>query len=539
MFPILSKLIDKKRHLVLKIIPILLLVFFLIQSGTTMIQESATWDETHSFGLGEYLLKNMRWDVPGSILHPPLSFYISSIPFLFIPDDHEALRKYDENINQNLSFLVGVDNSQGLPLFLSCLNSTNYIFYLSRLMIILVALLLGFYIYLWSYPIYGKKGGLLSLCFFTFCPNLLAHSHLTTPDMVLTAFSFIASYYYWKSLNSCSLKYSIIGGIFFGLALMSKFTGILLFPIFFIFLIFFRINKTSLNTFNNILFYAIGLFILFLGYGFNITPYLQGIIFQLEHASKGHSCFLFGQHSTSGWWYYFIVAFFIKTPIPTLILFFASLFFTAKNFRLNDNINELCLLIPVLFIFSFFSINHQSIGLRYILPIYPFIFVLIGKIMTIKTSRKLVKLLICLIIFWYIYGSINTYPHYLAYFNESILGPKNGYKYLVDSNLDWGQDLKGLKKYMEKNNIDKIYLSYFGTDLPERYGIKYIWLPSPPPFAEVSMENRVSSPIKGLIAISATNLQGVYFYDKNIYTWLKNYKPIAMIGYSIFIYDIR
>src|SRR4030043_1706335 len=101
MFPILSKLIDKKRHLVLKIIPILLLVFFLIQSGTTMIQESATWDETHSFGLGEYLLKNMRWDVPGSILHPPLSFYISSIPFLFIPDDKEELWEYDDNIKRD------------------------------------------------------------------------------------------------------------------------------------------------------------------------------------------------------------------------------------------------------------------------------------------------------------------------------------------------------------------------------------------------------------------------------------------------------
>jgi len=539
MFPILSKLIDKKRHLILKIIPIILLVFFLIQSGTAMIQEAATWDETHSFGLGKYLLKNMKWDVPGSILHPPLSFYISSIPFLFIPDKQKPLWEYDQNINKDLLFLAGVDNTRGQALLSSDLNRDNILFYLSRLMIIFVALLLGRYIYIWSYSIYGEKGALLSLCLFSFCPNMLAHSHLTTPDMTLTAFSFITSYYYWKSLNSCSLKYSIIGGIFLGLALLTKFTSILLFPILILFLLFFWINKIKLNAFNNILFYGIGLLILFLGYGFNITPYLQGIFFQLEHTSKGHSSFLLGQHSTSGWWYYFIVAFLIKTPIPTLILFFTSLFITAKKFRLNDNINELCLLMPVLFIFSFFSINRQSIGLRYILPIYPFIFILIGKVMTIKPSKKWANFLFSLILLWYFLGSINIYPHYLSYFNESILGPKNGYKYLVDSNLDWGQDLKGLKKYMEKNNIDNIYLSYFGTDLPDRYGIKYNWLPSPSPFSEVSMENRVSSPIKGLIAISATNLQGVYFNNKNIYAWLKNYKPIAMIGYSIFIYDIK
>ena len=538
MFPILSKVRGKNRQLVLKIIPLILLVLFLLQSGTSMVQESATWDETHSFGLGTYLFKNMRWDVPGSILHPPLSFYISSIPFLFFPDYEEAIWKYDPDIKRDIQFLSKVDISRGQALLSSDLNRNNVLFYLSRLMILFVALLLGYYIYLWSYSIYGEKGALLSLCFFCFSPNLLAHSHLTTPDIILTAFSFIASFYYWKSLNLRLRKYSIIGGVFFGLALLSKFTAILLFPIFIILLFFFWINKSELSAYNNMLFYGIGLFILFLGYGFNITPYIKGIIFQLQHADKGHSSFLLGQYSTSGWWYYYIVAFFVKTPIPTLILFFASLFFSAKKFRLNKNIHELCLLIPVLFIFSFFSIKHQSIGLRYILPIYPFIFVLIGKIVMINTPKKEFNLIFFLILIWYFLGSINIYPHYLAYFNEFILGPKNGYKYLVDSNLDWGQDLKGLKNYMGKNNIDKIYLSYFGTDLPDRYGIEYNWLPSPL-FTDDSLQNEIVFPVKGFIAISATNLQGVYFSNKNIYTWLKDYEPIAKIGYSIFIYDIK
>lgn len=538
MFSAISDVIRRCRRPCTKYIPLIFLLLFFIQSGTSMLHESATWDETHYFGLGEYLLKNMRWDVPDSILHPPLSFYLSSIPFFFVSHDHDALWHYDKKIKRDIQFLGNVDIRRGQKLLSSSMNKNNILLNSSRTIIILIALLLGWYIYRWSHSIYGKKGALLSLFFFTFSPNLLAHSHLTTPDMVLTTFFFIASFYYWKSLESGSRKYFIIGGVFFGLALMSKFTSVLLFPVFLCIFLLYRKKGSRINIFDNILFLGIGLFILLLGYGFNITPYFQGIIFQLEHAEKGHSSFLMGQYSTSGWWYYYIIAFLIKTPIPTLILFFTALIYTTVNFGFNRQMSELCLLIPVVVIMGFFSIMHQSIGLRYVLPIYPFIFVLIGKITHVRIKGRGISLLFSLIIAWYLIGTLNVRNHYLAYFNEAVLGPGNGYKYLVDSNLDWGQDLPGLKNYMRKNNISRINLSYFGTDLPERYGIKCNWLPSPL-FTDASLEKKIRFPVKGYIAISATNLQGVYFNNKKIYAWLKNCRPIAKIGYSIFIYDIK
>jgi hypothetical protein len=105
-------------------------------------------------------------------------------------------------------------------------------------------------------------------------------------------------------------------------------------------------------------------------------------------------------------------------------------------------------------------------------------------------------------------------------------GPRNGYKYLADSNLDWGQDLKGLSIYLRGNNISEVKLQLLGTAPPEYYGIKYT--------------NLTCEPTTGILAISATNLQSVHDWKGNhtCYNWIKNYEPIKIIGYSIFVYDI-
>jgi hypothetical protein len=521
-----------------KIVLVSLLSLFLFQAGTSMLRKSATWDETPSFGLGHYLLRNFRWDIPGSILHPPLSFYIHSIPFFFSDSHDQGIWNYDSNAKKDLHFLGSADIFRGQALLSSSSNENDKLLNLSRLMVVLVTLFLGCFVYLWSCALYGSSAAILALLFFTFSPNVLAHARLITPDITITTFSFIASYCLWQSLRSCSRKYSILGGVFFGSALLSKYTGLLLFPIYFILLVLWRLKENRFSFRNSLLFFGIGVLILFLGYGFNITPYIQGIIFQLQHAEKGHCSFLLGKHSIFGWWYYFIVAFVIKTPIPTLVLLLLSLLFFVKKFSQNRWIDELFLLIPIGIVFTFFSIKHQSIGLRYILPVYPFIFVFLSRIVTVSIKPKISKVAFSLVVLWYVGGSFHIYPHYLSYFNEFAQGPDGGYRYIVDSNLDWGQDLKGLKKYMTEDGIKKINLSYFGSDSPDRYGIQYNWLPSHH-LRNPTPQKSISFPLRGLIGISATNLQGVYFRNKDIYAWLKRYKPVTKIGYSIFVYDIR
>ena len=181
-----------------------------------------------------------------------------------------------------------------------------------------------------------------------------------------------------------------------------------------------------------------------------------------------------------------------------------------------------------------FSIKTQAIGLRYILPVYPLMFVLIFGLAERGWHRGRRGLLLGALLVWYVVSSVAIHPHYLAYFNEVAGGPSGGHRYLVDSNLDWGQDLKGLKRFMQEQDIEKIHLSYFGTDVPSRYSIAYEWLPiavldNPNP--EQQIPNRAT----GWIAISVTNLQGTYFANQNLFQYLRQYEPVARIGHSIHV----
>jgi len=240
-----------------------------------------------------------------------------------------------------------------------------------------------------------------------------------------------------------------------------------------------------------------------------------------------------GEYSGHGWWYYFLVAFLIKTPIPVLYLLLGSLLFLARY--KNKAITVIFLILPVILLFFVSTRQHINIGLRHILPIYPLIYVLIGGLININISRKrLAGIILSFAMIWSVWSSVNIYPYYLAYFNEFIGGPKNGYKYLVDSNLDWGQDLPGLKEYMDEHKIEKIKLSYFGLSDPAYYGINYEYLPSyaiPKPNIE-----RPQIPLEGYFAISATMLQGVYMQNRDLYKVFREIEPVDTIGYSIFIY---
>ena len=135
-------------------------------------------------------------------------------------------------------------------------------------------------------------------------------------------------------------------------------------------------------------------------------------------------------------------------------------------------------------------------------------------------------------------GIRRVYPHYLAFFNRFVGGPRHGQEYLVDSSLDWGQDLKGLKRWMDKNNVQHINLSYFGTADPGYYKINCTHLPGAPFFAEQFVKG---PELPGYVAVSATNLRGVYFDERwrDFYKPLLEMEPVAVIGYSIYVYRVE
>ncbi len=549
-----------------KIILVLLLAVFVLQSYGAIRSKSPTWDETNYFGLGYYLLKHPSWDIPSSTLHPPLSYYLNSFPFLWYEADESAW---------NLPpALKGVDKSNlsipgaGLRLLTDRRYPQDRLLMLARVPTLLLALLLGYFLFRWARELYGNPSALCVLFLFSFCPNMLAHSGLITPDMALTCFTFISFYCLWKVLRrNGGWGWIIACSLATGCALLSKYSALLQVPVFVIAAasIFFSsedarlpdgfpfsrwLNKKEVQfkwmRLSILLLFIVllAIFVLSLGYRFQLHHYFRGVTHQLLHAEGGHPSFLLGMYSTSGWWYYYFIAFLLKTPIPLFVLLLTALFFYFKGvLRASPDLIFMCA--PVAAYFILFSINHQSIGLRYILPAYPFLFVLAGTAVegiNIIQGRVWRSVAMVILSCWYLAGSLAIYPHYLAYFNEIAGGPDNGYRYLVDSNLDWGQDLKGLGFYMKEKGIDRVHLSYFGTADPSYYGVRYDWMPSyylPEDYREGSARMRsFTFPTTGMLAISATNLQNVYFSDKQFYDWLKQYKPIAKIGYSIFIYDL-
>ena len=280
---------------------------------------------------------------------------------------------------------------------------------------------------------------------------------------------------------------------------------------------------------------------------FPAFPYLNGAVKLFSHNYHGHTSYLYGNYTEFGTWYYFPFAFLVKTPISTLVLLFFmisfGLFLLVKNVKTASRAKEsplkifekipvffLCLIIPPL-IYLFFSLgSHLNLGLRHILPIYPFIFVLLGYLITIKFKKNQIVyyLLLAGLLIFYITSSLLIYPHYLAYFNEIAGGPNNGPKYLTDSNIDWGQDVKKLKKYIDENNIEYVCLSYFGQAKLEYYGIDYHYLPNNQNFQGINQLDCV-------VAISVTSLLS----KEREYDWLLQYEPDEKIGYSIYVYDFR
>jgi len=411
----------------------------------------------------------------------------------------------------------------------------------------------------WAYRLWGPRAAMLALALASLEPNLVAHASLVTTDIGATLFIFLTVYLLWEYLRAPTWWMLILVSIATGLALVAKFSTILLIPLIPLLLgasllidpearAFLPVTKRQTLSNFKILEVTTPLFVVVLfvvaivslAYFFQgLSPWLFGLQRFMALAREGQPAFFWGEYSYVGWWNYFLVAFLIKTPLGSLILIGASLlFYRAGNFL--GRREAIFILLPVIVIFVLTSQSKVNIGLRHILLVYPFLFVLASRLATVRFRRQwLAPLLLGMPLLMTAVSAIRTAPHQLAYFNELVGGPDQAYRYLSDSNVDWGQDLKGVKAYMEKENLSIIYLSYFGTAPPEYYRIRYQYVPGnwplewPPPRDTVP-----DTASRKILAISVTNLQDVGYHYDPLFRWLWTRQPIAKIGHSIFVYDL-
>jgi hypothetical protein len=272
--------------------------------------------------------------------------------------------------------------------------------------------------------------------------------------------------------------------------------------------------------------------VLVIGYQLQPLQYLMSLRMQLAHASSGHGAFLFGKTSEQGWWYYHLAAMVVKTPIPLLALVLAAVAGGAHR-RLSRQELIALAVPPAALIVMFCLIPGPNIGIRYILPVYPFLIVIAGGAAALAWERRPLRVVVVLLLAWQIGGTLRIFPDYLAYFNEAVGGPSRGHEYLVDSNLDWGQDLKQLKSYVDAHDLGRIRLSYFGAADPKMYEIDYSPLPG------YYLGSGLGPPMKwrGTFVVSATNLAGIYL-DRDFYARFREREPDAVIGHSMFVFEL-
>jgi hypothetical protein len=550
-----------------------LLGLFVIQAGYNVLEKAPTHDEPNWMTIAWYITHYWTWQGDYHVLmHPPLSFYLHGIPLRLL----EAWYKNPSNQPPEGKLAERFP----YPYFETFRYDT--LFTIAKLAMLPLAVLLGWYVYRWAVQLYGLGAGLFALSLYVFNPYMLAYSTIITSDMAAACCMFFATYHFWKYWLSPSQSNLVLLGITLGLALLSKASAVLLFPIFGILTVgvllaknqspvLFQtgasesesraVSQTSFQTIGKWLIglgiaVCIALIILEAGYLFDIQPvrsfrpeqtsdlvyrwfkdipipfgaFINGIRLQQSFffwMVRQH--FLAGRVATHPFWYYHIVTLLLKNPIPLTVFLLLSVVWW-KGTKKQLIVRESFLVIPAVFVFFYFSfffpITQDS---RFVLPFYPFLFVFVSRIVTFDLFRKTsARIVLGVLMLWYVVSIVAETPHYLEYCNEWIGGTKNGYHWFAATSFDSGQDIKGLGRYMQQHKIPLVKLAYHGKAIPEYYGVRYIPL----------LEPEGCQPTNGLIAIGTTCLQGLHEQNHHCYDWLKQYEPVDKIGYTIFVYSI-
>jgi 4-amino-4-deoxy-L-arabinose transferase-like glycosyltransferase len=499
---------------------------------------------------------------------------------------HPPLARVAVTLGPYLSGLRLKDNRglwiEGNELFLARGQYLHNLF-LARLGVLPFFLLATFLVWYWARERYGDWPALAATFLFTTSPVVLAHSGLATTDMAATATFTAALLAYVNFLERPTCSRSSVLGVAVALAILSKFSALVFLPACGITLL---LSKRVIDPHTNesarssvrtpwSRAVAVSSFVMILvvwaGYRFNVssatdatarphytidqlvgtegalhnaayavaelpfvpaTALFQGLAKVRYKETVGHKSYLLGHVRQTGWWYFFPVALAVKSTIPFLILVLTGIYCLGKSiWRSNRSWIDVAPVIAALTILLVCLPSRINIGVRHILPIYPLLAIIAGvgacRLWEVVKLKYVAAALILTLVAWQLTSSIGVHPNYLTYFNA--FAGKHPERVLIDSDLDWGQDLLRLSAALQQRHVRQVSLAYAGSSRLDltRFGLPAFQVLAP------------HQPATGWIAISLLQLKtGGLGLPDDSFSWLEAYTPVALVGQSIRLYYV-
>ena len=549
---------------------LLLVAAGLLRIVLTYRAVAQTIDETPNIACGMQWIDQGRYDL--GPFHPPLARIAMAVgPYLYGQRSQGVKDRWQEG--------NAVLHSHG---------KYSVALTLARIGILPFFVLAAACVWLWSARILGETGALVAVFLFTNLPIVLAHAGIATTDMAVAAGVVFALYRFTRWIEQPDARNSVLWGVAVAIALLSKFSAFLVVPlcslaILLLYMIARRgspksgdrqpfpprktaevqpmalAEKVSVPVFRlrMVALAAAAAFLVMWGaYRFAVTRMQEPVDSGLAGQSRfwgavsriplpaaqipdglmlvrvlnhdGHPAFLRGEVRQTGWWYFFPLALALKTPLAVLILAgigcVAALKSKAGAVAFAPALCCLVILAACLF-------SHLNTGLRYLLCLFPMLSMVAAQGTMYLWKHARLRPLAVVLVLWLTISSVRAHPDYIPYFNE--LAGAHPENILVDSDLDWGQDMKRLVWKLHELKVDHVYFACLWSGDDSKIGLPG-WDGLEP-----------YHPVKGWVAVSYTNLKlrGLMLAQAagrrdGAYDWLERYQPAVRIGKSILLYHI-
>lgn len=558
-----------------EVIACCLLLLMAINLVTVIRRKTITNDETVLIPAAYYHLVTGNFQLVHE--HPPLCKLLAGVPLLLIQPNEahpESIAKATNKSERDWAYQESFwQDNRGLFQKMS---------FWARVPLILLTLGFGWLVFSFARELFGARAGLLALLLFTLEPTVLAHGRVVQTDVPAALGYMLVFYTLYRYLKERVWRRAVWIGAAAGLALVAKFSMTLVAPILLatFLLLVWRGPREGLGR-GALLTHAClaglaALLVVNAAYFFHSRPLTQedalwvwtsfpthpravwasvnwlrhlvptefilGIYWQLWHSREGHAASLLGMYSIHGWWYYFPVAFALKTTLPFLALSVSSLAWSSYRLIIKRERLLMILIVPVVIYTLFVMMGTINIGVRYFLPAIPFLCILGGAfldcLLRLERARPLGLAIVLLVVGWVGFEAVRAYPNHMTYMNQ-LASPRPHWYYLSDSNVEWGDDVGELSEYLRAHGETRVTAALLGGYATVGYtGVAYLdalALPDP------------TKPSTRYIAIGASFLNGSTVPGRtgltedervNFFAAYRDRTPEAVFGGSIYLYRV-